>query len=714
MTVVGKLLYLGMANRLVDQSSPYLLQHAHNPVDWFPWGPEAFEKARREDKPLLISIGYSTCHWCHVMERECFENPAIAAVMNAHVVAVKVDREERPEVDRIYMTAVQAMTGQGGWPLNVFATPEGKPFTGGTYFPPATRHGRRGWPEVVEAIGQAWKDPLSRERLLAQGEGLTRATREYLSPGAVSPVHRPESIENCFAAIAQSFDPEGGGFSRSPKFPMPVYLTFLFRYALAVGGETGERAKTMAFETLQGMGRGGIFDHLGGGFHRYSTDERWFLPHFEKMLYDNAQLATNFLDAYQLTQTRTFAGFARKTLDYLLRDLSHPDGGFYSAEDADSLPPGGKTTEKREGAFYVWGFDEIQAALGGEGRLFAMRYGVTESGNVENDPQGEFSGKNVLFEANPLEGVAREAGLSLEETNRRLNEAQIKLLEVRSRRPRPHLDDKILTSWNGLALSAYSRAFVVLGEERYRTAARRVAMFLRTNLWENGILYRRWREGKRDILALADDYAFLAQGLIDLYRADFDPSHLFWAEQLSDLLLHRFLDPTGALFSTPADHDPLLLVRAKEEGDNVEPSAASVAAFNLLRLSRLLGREDFRQAGERMINVHLGSAAGPLSFPVLNGAALLADAPPRELVIVGDSRLGETQSLLKVASDYFLPEMAVILLESPDNPLIKRLPFLKEMGLVKGKPAAYYCHNFTCQAPVASADELRGLLGSSR
>ncbi len=726
MTGGTNVVYFGMANRLAGQSSPYLLQHAHNPVDWFPWGPEAFEKARREDKPLLISIGYSTCHWCHVMERECFENPTIAAVMNTHLVAVKVDREERPDVDRIYMTAVQAMTGQGGWPLNVFATPEGKPFTGGTYFPPETRYGRRGWPDVVEAIGMAWKDPVARERLLVQGEGLTQVTREYLAPTTGNVVHRPESIENCYGAIAQSFDPDGGGFSRSPKFPMPVYLTFLFRYGVAVGGETGARAKAMALETLRGMGRGGIFDHLGGGFHRYSTDERWFLPHFEKMLYDNALLVLNYLDAHQLTNDpaapsrhfhlawSAFAGIATKILDYLVRDLSHPEGGIYSAEDADSLPLSGGATEKREGAFYVWGMDEISAVLGEEGRLFALRYGMTDSGNVEIDPQGEFSGKNIIFEVLPVELVAQDTGISTEEIVRRLDEAQKKLLEVRSRRPRPHLDDKILTSWNGLALSAFSRASVVLGEERYRTAAQRVATFLRTNLWEKGILYRRWREGKRDIPALADDYAFLAQGLIDLYGADFDPSHLFWAEQLSDQLLHRFLDPTGALFSTPDDHDPLLLVRAKEEGDNVEPSAASVAAFNLLRLARLLGRDDFRRTGERMINVHLGAAPGPLSFPVLNGAALLADAPPRELVIAGDARLEETQSLLRAASDFFLPEMAVILLESPDNPLIRRLPFLKEMGLVKGKPAAYYCHNFTCQAPVVSAEELRALLASPR
>lgn len=704
-----------MTNRLADQSSPYLLQHKDNPVDWFPWGPEAFEKARQEDKPLLISIGYSTCHWCHVMERECFENPAIAAVMNHHLVAVKVDREERPDVDRLYMTAIQAMTGQGGWPLNVFVTPEGKPFTGGTYFPPEPRHGRRSWPDVVEAIGKAWKDPATRERLLAQGEGLTQATREFLVPAGTGVVHRPESLENCFQAIARSFDPEGGGFSHSPKFPMPVNLFFLFRYAFAVGGESGERAKIMALETLRGMSRGGIFDHLGGGFHRYSTDQRWFLPHFEKMLYDNAQLAANFIDATQITHDSAFAEIATKTLDYMLRELCHPDGGFYSAEDADSLPPNeGGGVEKREGAFYVWGLGEVRDILGEDEKLFSLRYGLLEPGNVENDPQGEFSGQNVLFEAVSLDDVARAGGVSSEEAGQRLAEARKKLLNVRALRPRPHLDDKILTSWNGLALTAFARAYIVLGEERYRTAAQRVATFLRENLWEGGRLYRRWREGRRDILALADDHAFLVQGLIDLYGVDFDPAHLLWAEQLTDQMLNRFSDPSGALFSSPLDHDPLLLFRAKEEGDNVEPSAASVAAFNLLRLSRLLGRDDYRLAAERMIGSHLGSAAGPQAFPALNAAGLLADAPPRELVIVGDSRKEATRALLHVVGEFFLPELLVIVLDGPAPQLIERLPFLKEMRPLQGKPTAYFCHHFACQAPVTGPDELRSLLAASR
>jgi uncharacterized protein YyaL (SSP411 family) len=352
--------------------------------------------------------------------------------------------------------------------------------------------------------------------------------------------------------------------------------------------------------------------------------------------------------------------------------------------------------------------------VGSEAALFSSKYGLTEKGNVENDPQGEFVGKNVLFESLSLDQVAREAGVSPKEAERRLAEAEKKLLDVRGGRPRPHLDDKILTSWNGLALSAFAKAFTVLGEPRYRTSAQKVAAFLRENLWDGARLYRRWREGQRDIFALADDHAFLIQGLIDLYGADFDPAHLFWAEELTDQMLNRFLDTSGALFSSPVDHDPLLLIRAKEEGDNVEPSAASVAAFTLLRLSRLMGRDDFRQAAERMMGAHLGSGAGPRAFPVLNAAGMLADAPPRELVIVGDPRLKETGELLKVVGEFFLPELTLILLDGPDNPLMKRVPFLKDMRLVHGKPAAYFCHHFACQSPVTTPAELRSLLASPR
>lgn len=696
-----------MANRLADQSSPYLLQHANNPVDWYPWGADAFERARREDKPLLISIGYSTCHWCHVMERESFEDPAIAAVMNAHVVAVKVDREERPEVDRIYMTAIQALTGQGGWPLNVFVTPEGKPFIGGTYFPPTTRQGRRGWPEVVESIGRAWRDPVARERMVAQGEGLTEAARALLTGG--QSVETAESSTPCFQSFKANYDSDAGGFSSAPKFPLPVNQFFLFRYAAHDAGESGRQAREMALHTLRRMAQGGIFDAVGGGFHRYSTDDRWFLPHFEKMLYDNAQLAANYLDAFQLTGEATFARTAEKTLNYLERDLGHDAGGFYSAEDADSLP-GATAREKREGAFYVWERAEIESLLGNDAGLFCDRYGVTPEGNVHADPQGEFVGQNVLFEAATLDALAHQRGFPVDEVGRRLDAALGILLAARSRRPRPSRDDKILTAWNGLALSAFARASQVLGNARFLESAQRTAAFLKRNLWDAGVLYRRWRQGRRDIPALADDHAFLAQGLVDLYEADGGIESLLWSEELMDLTLRHFQDPdSGALFSTPANHDPLLLFRAKEEGDNVEPSAASVAALTLYRLSRILDRDDFRQAADRLVTAHLSTGVAR-AYPAMQAARLFGQCSPQDLVIAGDPADPRTRELLQTARTPFRPHLTLLLLDGARDFFVKRRPDLKGMTPLAGQPAAYLCQNKTCQAPVTSPNQLADLL----
>ncbi|MBK8872157.1 MAG: thioredoxin domain-containing protein [Elusimicrobia bacterium] len=698
-------------NRLAGQSSVYLLQHAHNPVDWFPWGPEAFEKARRENKPLLISIGYSTCHWCHVMERECFENPGIAAVMNENLVSVKVDREERPDVDRLYMTAVQAITGQGGWPLNVFVTPEGKPIIGGTYFPPEPRQGRRAWPDVVAAIGASWRDPEARARMVAQGDGLTQAVREFLTPPPILAEQKGSSPRACLQALDSVFDEGHGGFSSAPKFPMPTNLYFLARFGY-FHRETpdGLRAENMVVTTLRNMARGGIFDSVGGGFHRYSTDERWFLPHFEKMLYDNAQLAVAFTEAYQRTGDPVFAGVAQKTLDYLLRDMAHPDGGFYSAEDADSLPAL-DSPEKAEGAFYIWTMGEIRSILGDDAELFALRYGVRGVGNVEADPFGEFSGKNVLFESVPIEEAARQCGLGADECAKRLEQCLIKLQVARGRRTRPIRDDKILTSWNGLALSAFALGARVFSQPRYLEAAQKTASFVKDNLWDGSTLWRRWRLGQKDVSAMADDHSFLAQGLVDLYEADYSTQWLVWAEKLVDLALQRFQNvQTGALYSAPADHDPLLLLRAQEEGDNVEPSAASVLAGTLIRLSRLLGRDDFQSAADRMIQAH--SAVGnDRSFPVLQSARLLAESPARVLVIVGPMDDPRTNQLISVARRAFYPDLSIIVVDGDRSFWSQRQPLLAQKGLVEGNPTAYLCHDFTCQNPATGPKALARQLG---
>jgi len=712
-----------MSNRLSLEKSPYLLQHAANPVDWHPWGPEAFERARREDKPLLISIGYSTCHWCHVMERESFENPSIAALMNEHLVAVKVDREERPDVDRIYMAAVQALTGQGGWPLNIFISPDGKPFLGGTYFPPEDRYGRIGWPRLVERVGRAWKDPEARANFLAQGEQLSRALTEILAsdpPPSEAGEPTTAAVDAAFEALGAAYDAERGGFSFAPKFPMPVNINFLLRFGSWAGTRKDPRAQKaidMAAQTLKAMARGGIFDHLGGGFHRYATDDRWFLPHFEKMLYDNAQLTVNYLEATRATRDPSFAETARRTLDYLRRDMRHARGGFFSAEDADSLASA-TAGEKREGAFYVWTWDEIHKALGPEGELFEHAYGVEKDGNVLEDPHLEFPRQNVLFSAKEPQDLAGRFGGAVDGILRRLAKARRTLSDVRGGRPRPGLDDKILTSWNGLALSAFAKAHEVLGDPSDLDAAVRCAEFLRCELWDaaSGRLYRRWREGSRDIPAQADDFAFLIQGLLDLYGAGFDVSWLLWAERLSDIFLRDFFDgERGAVYSTAPGHDPLVLVRAKEEGDNVEPSASSVAALNFLRLARLRDRPDFGAAARKILDAQRERAlVSPRAFPQLMCAELFELASPGELVVAGRPGDPATRAFLSAARGAFAPFTQVILADQGPGQaaLAERLPHLREMRVPPGEARAYFCRNGACQPPLSNPALLEGVMNT--
>ncbi|MGB6011159.1 MAG: thioredoxin domain-containing protein, partial [Desulfobacterales bacterium] len=512
-------------NRLIHEKSPYLLQHAYNPVDWWPWGEAALEKARQEDKPILLSIGYSTCHWCHVMELESFMNSDIAELMNAYFICIKVDREERPDLDKIYMTAVTAITGSGGWPLNVFLTPDLKPFYGGTYFPPEPRQGSFAWPDLLRLIAVGWKDPDQREKFQSFSqklyEGITKALSWTSSDASID----SNLLHTALDRFSSRFDKSLGGFSPAPKFPSPSIQSFLFAYDFyhRTGVEKNKKitpARAMGDFTLRAMANGGIYDQLGGGFHRYSTDAKWHVPHFEKMLYDNAQLLKNYLDGYLITRDRYFEEIAGETADYVLRDMTHPDGGFYSAEDADSLPAetrSNKGHEKKvEGAFYVWTKKEIHALLGtGAGEIFSFCYGVKAKGNAENDPFDEFKGKNILFVAHSIDKVADHFNLSNEDIETSLTQSKRKLFAARAKRPRPHLDDKILTSWNGLMISSLSKAYQVLGEGRYLEAAEKAAEFIRKNLYDAKTrqLFRRWRNGERKIAGMADDYAFLTQGL---------------------------------------------------------------------------------------------------------------------------------------------------------------------------------------------------------
>lgn len=727
------------SNRLVQEKSPYLQQHASNPVDWYPWGEEAFEKARKENKPILVSIGYSTCHWCHVMERESFSKPDIAALMNKYLVSIKIDREERPDIDKIYMTAVTSLTGSGGWPLNIFLTPDLQPFYGGTYFPPDERWGQIGWPELVERIGKTWENPEERKKIIDSAKNLTRQLEEYLSGQEATPlrvlVQPSEGIldqslmENGFRAFQYDYDSKFGGFGGAPKFPMPVNQNFLLRYHLYAKDLSGtsnnaHRALEMVLHTLSSMAKGGIYDQIGGGFHRYSTDERWHVPHFEKMLYDNSQLIVNYLEAYQITKEELFAQVARDSLEYVLRDLTHPEGGFYSAEDADSLPKellgrvsGTGHEHKSEGAFYIFEKKEILESLGLEaGEIFSAYFGVKSNGNAESDPQGEFKNKNILYVAGTISQTAEKFGRSEKEINRILEEGKKKLFAARSQRPRPDLDDKILVSWNGLMISAMARAFQIFDDPKYLKAAEHAATFIRDKLYESKDrqLYRRWRDGEKKVRAIADDYAFLAQGLIDLYEASFDSTWLEWAIELIEEQNKRFLDAeTGEFYMTDRDYDQSLFVRVKEDSDNVEPSAGSVATLNLLRLAQFTDREDFRRSAEKILTLHarqMKEQSRSLSQMLVALSFVLTK--PLQIVITGDPQSSHTQALLKEVNARFIPNKILIVLGDSvsQQKFSNLLPYTDNFRPIEDKPTAYVCVNYTCKLPTGNPQVLKEIL----
>ncbi|MFZ0450933.1 MAG: thioredoxin domain-containing protein [Desulfatiglandaceae bacterium] len=719
----------GTPNHLIHEKSPYLLQHAYNPVDWYPWGEEAFQKARREDKPILVSIGYSTCHWCHVMERESFSNPEIAAVMNRYLVSMKVDREERPDIDQVYITAVSAMTGSAGWPLNVFLTPGGKPFFGGTYFPPDSRGGQPGFSQLVERIGKAWQDPETREKILANAKQVTGALSAYVSGAEGVSELKAEWLYNGFKSFQSSFDQKYGGFGGAPKFPKPLSISFLFRYYARFRNQAGrkadgERALEMALSTLRSMAKGGIYDQMGGGFHRYSTDDRWHIPHFEKMLYDNGLLVLNYLDAFQITRDHFFSNVARETLEYVLREMTSPEGGFFSAQDADSLPQelAEKVSdtghgEKKEGAYYVWGADEIKGILGArDNEIFAYYCGIKPGGNAESDPFGELKGKNTLFIAHSLKEVAGKFGIPESEVQRIVTEGKAKLFKARCGRPLPHLDDKVITSWNGLMISAFARAHQVLGTEEYLDAATRAASFVKKNLYDagRGALYRRWRNGERGIRGVADDYAFLAQGLLDLYEASFDPQWLKWAVRLSEEAMKRFYDEEkGGFFLTEAGQDPLVPLRMKMGEDNVIPVAGTVMAMNLLRLLQLKDRNDFRSAAEKTLK-SFGTYMDKIPESVSGMLSTLdfALGKPLQVVIAGPRHAPLTQAMLKVVHSRFIPDKIVVVTGNANihRRLVELAPFLKPMKQIEGKPTAYVCIGHACRLPTNSREELAGLL----
>jgi uncharacterized protein len=672
-----------MPNHLISEKSPYLQQHAHNPVDWYPWGQEAFEKSRSEDKPIFLSVGYSTCHWCHVMERESFESDELAAILNRWFVPVKVDREERPDVDRIYMTFVQASTGSGGWPMSVFLTPELKPFFGGTYFPPDNRYGRPGFGTILERIAEAWRN--ERGRIVQSSTDVIAQLTQYTSAGASS-AGMPDAtiLDSAFQQFRRMYDSAHGGFGSAPKFPRPVVFNFLLRYHARTKRQD---ALDMTLETLRAMANGGMHDQLGGGFHRYSVDERWFVPHFEKMLYDQAQLAVSYLEAFQITNDPFYAKIARSTLDYVLRDMTHPQGGFYSAEDADSVIDPANPKEKGEGAFYIWSAAELK-----QFKQFASIYGVEENGNVHEDPHGEFTGKNILYLRESLDDATEEE----------LQPAKAALLAIRSKRVRPHLDDKILTAWNGLMISAFAKGAQVLNEPRYLEAAQRAASFILTRMYsaDSGLLMRRFRDDQAAIPGFLDDYAFFIGALLDLYEADFDPSHIETAIALADKMRELFEDQTeGAFFST-APGDSSLVLRMKDDYDGAEPAGNSVALLDLLRLAHFTDRAEYRESAERTLEA-LGSKISqqPVAVPQMLVGLDYHLAARREVVIAGDP-----QQFLRRIRARFLPHTITLRAGAPF------FPASANMQEIDGKPAAYVCQDYVCQLPVTEVSKLDELL----
>ncbi len=693
-------------NQLASEKSPYLLQHAHNPVDWMPWGEAAFELARTRNLPIFLSIGYSTCHWCHVMERESFENEETAALMNQNFINIKVDREERPDVDRLYMTFVQAATGSGGWPMSVFLTPELQPFYGGTYFPPVDGYGRPGFPSLLKSIARAFKEDA--DGVAKAAESSLRTLQNYADIGGGDFKGEFDEIySSCHAQLRQSFDSGRGGFGGPPKFPRPVQHDFLHaHYALS----KNEVARQMSEFTLRAMADKGMNDQLGGGFHRYSVDGEWVVSHFEKMLYDQAQLVVSYLEMFQISGDAYFAQIAEKTLGYVRRDLTHIDGGFFAAEDADSLEFS-DSNHKEEGAFYVWKQAEIEAILGADARLFCDFYSVKPGGNAprEGDPHAEFAGKNILFELENIQTVAKMNGLKIGEALEKLEISRGALFEARKKRPRPHRDEKIIVAWNGLMISAFARAAVALDNPKHARVAQSAANFLFSELWDGKNLKRHFKDGPADVPAFCDDYAALSRACLDLYDATFEVSWLQKAEMLADKMTELFWDEAAGGFYNSSE-DPRVIVRFKEDYDGAEPSANALALEVGARLFHLVGREDWREKSEktaRAFGERLSSI--PSAMPLLLRGKMILDAPPQHIVIAGEK--ADAGELIQAAREGFAPFRHIILLDAKSRGyLVAKQTFLAEMREVEGKPAAYICQNFACQRPVTSAAEVRGIL----
>jgi len=689
-------------NRLIHEKSPYLLQHAHNPVDWYPWGKEAFERAGKENKPVFLSIGYATCHWCHVMEKESFENPEVARLMNETLISIKVDREERPDIDTVYMKVCQILTGSGGWPLTIIMTPDKKPFFAATYIPKENRFGRLGMLELIPRIQGLWEN--NRAELETSADNIvtslkeSAASRQGEDPGE-------DTLDAAYHQLEQQFDAEHGGFGISPKFPAAHTLLFLLRYWRRTGNEN---ALQMVEKTLQSMRRGGLFDHIGYGFHRYSTDAHWMVPHFEKMLYDQALLAMAYTEAFQVTGNHDYKNTAKEIFAYVLRDMTSPEGAFYSAEDADS--------EGEEGKFYLWTSGELEKILSKEDADLALRvFNVEKDGNFAEEASGRKTGTNILHQKKSLAEIASELKLSQKALSQNLESIRVSLFKTREKRVRPLKDDKVLADWNGLMIAALAKAAVALDEPAYETAAQKAAGFiLRLMRDKQGRLFHRNRGGQSSITAFLDDYAFLIWGLLELYEATFDARFLKEALELNEILINHFWDDKeGGFYFTPDDGEQLLL-RQKELYDGAIPSGNSVQMLNLLRLTRLTSNPEFEEKAAqttRIFSKHVEYS--PSAFTQMMSALDFGLGPSHEVVVVGATEAENTKAMIKALWTEFFPNKVVLFIPTDKDPsaILQIAPFTSRMTNIQGKATAYVCQNYTCQQPTTDIETMLQFIG---
>ncbi|MCY3985630.1 MAG: thioredoxin domain-containing protein [Candidatus Dadabacteria bacterium] len=692
-----------MSNRLKDEKSPYLLQHAENPVDWYPWGNEAFEKAREMDRPIFLSIGYSTCHWCHVMERESFEDDEVAELMNKTFVSIKVDREERPDIDNIYMTVCHVVSRRGcGWPLNIVMTSEGKPFFAGTYMPKENRHGRIGMKEFVPAIKELWDN--KRDEVLESARQITDAVSS-LGDSAHKTGGYPlseKTLDQAYSYFLSTFDSKDSGFGGAPKFPTPHNIMFLMRYYRRTAKKTSLQ---MAEKTLLAMARGGIYDHVGFGFHRYSTDSRWLVPHFEKMLYDQALLTITYTEAWQITKNPFYQKKAREILEYLIRDMTSPEGGIYSAEDADS--------EGEEGRFYLWTVDELERLIGVEDtELLSDVYNLSRYGNFTDEVTGEQSDRNIFHLEEPLAKIAARRKISEKELEKKLEGLREKLFARRESRVHPYKDDKVLTDWNGIAIVALSKASAAFGEKRYSDAALDSIEFVRQNLFHNGRLLHRYRDGESGIMASVDDYTFLIWGLLEYYEAVFDEKYLSLAISLCRDQFKHFWDEEVAGFYFTADDGEELITRQKEIYDGAVPSGNSVSMLNILRIARLTADPELEEKAARMATSFSPQISKhPASFSMHMNSLDFMLGPSFEIVIAGEKDSPDTRRFLEVLSGEVIPKKGVILKDEPNGKKISAIaPYTQNHKSLDGKATAYVCSNYQCHLPTDDPQRMLSLI----